>query len=1352
MGGFENMGKRIIAVMLSFAMVIIGFTPLRAYAAGEETGNWQDSGNCDIAWYIQAGSVATSYTISGADDLAGLAALVNNSTVYYDSGYKVVSSGDNSVSGTDFAGKTIKLTSDIDLTSHEWTPIGWDNPANSNTYPFKGTFDGGKHKITGMSINTSTLNESGLFGVIWSSAEIKDLIVKNMDVVSSLPNNADAGGIVGYSYGGTIDNCNVSGTVTVSGTQASAGGVVGYCETAAQDDPDPDLNGCAIKNSVSSCMVNGGDTALVGGFAGTCICPVFNCWSTGNVTGGNATPNAVNMGYASYTGGFAGYAKAYILNCFATGNVLGGEGVIGHKALIGGFTGKNYGAVINCYATGNVTGGALATLGGFTGGNAGTLTNTYWNISAMQTVNGLSQSLFNGEYTTLPADTNGLTEDVMKGAEPSTEITYTDGSGPTTAGTDAGAFLVALNGGIGALISNLPTGETAVAWKADGGASSVQVNKGYPFLYNVPTDKNLVSIAAPTAIAGLTNGTAKTASALGFPSTVTLTTDNGDVSASVTWDVESCSYVVSSKAEQTFTVSGTVTLPDGVVNPSGVSLTANISVAVNAASAVNAEISPATGSFDKNPANQTDVQTTVTWGDATGVTDVKAGGSTIGTGNYSVSGNTLTIKKEYLAAQATGYLPLTVEFNAGTVATLTIHITDTTPPVISPALRNYDLSAPADVTTTITWNSAASVTDMLYSVSPDTTLYTIGTGDYTVSANNLTIDNSFFSGISLTAGASIDFHINFNTGASASLKMNVVNGYTQSDNADLSGLSVNGIPVSGFAPNDTGYEVELPYGTGSATVTATASDSKAQVSITQASSLPGSAIVTVTAENGTTSRTYTINFTVAAVPPAVYTVTFNSNGSVYAAKTVKESESIGNANWPSNPVKSSYTFGGWFTGENGTGTQFASTTSVNNVITVYAKWTYNGGGGGSSSGGGSTTSSTPTYNAEVNTGNGSETTLPVTVNKDAGTALIDVSSQSLAHGGTVITIPSIPDIDAYSVGIPVSKLSTTDVQRTLTIRTEAGSLTVPSNMLTVAPGISGSKAQISLGQGDKSTLPADVKAAIGGRPLIQLTLFIDGKQTNWSNASAEVTVSIPYAPTADELKNPESIVIWYIDGSGNVVTIPNGHYDPATGMVTFDTTHFSNYAVAYNKVSFNDVATGAWYNKAVSFITARGITGGTDNGNYSPDAKLMRGEFLVMLMKAYGIVPDTNSTDNFSDAGNTYYTGYLAAAKRLGITSGVGNNMYAPVKEITRQEMFALLYNALKVIGQLPQGTKLPDGSSGKTLSDYTDAGQIDSWAKDAMTLLVKTGTVGGNNGALTPLSTTTRAEMAQVLYNLLGK
>ena len=105
-----------------------------------------------------------------------------------------------------------------------------------------------------------------------------------------------------------------------------------------------------------------------------------------------------------------------------------------------------------------------------------------------------------------------------------------------------------------------------------------------------------------------------------------------------------------------------------------------------------------------------------------------------------------------------------------------------------------------------------------------------------------------------------------------------------------------------------------------------------------------------------------------------------------------------------------------------------------------------------------------------------------------------------------------------------------------------------------------------------------------------------------------------------------------IDGSGNIVCVPNGRYDPATGTVTFSTTHFSLYAVGYNPASFSDVAPTDWYYKAVSFIAARGITTGAGNGAFSPDAGLTRADFLVMLMKAYGIAPDNNPADNFSDA------------------------------------------------------------------------------------------------------------------------
>lgn len=341
-----------------------------------------------------------------------------------------------------------------------------------------------------------------------------------------------------------------------------------------------------------------------------------------------------------------------------------------------------------------------------------------------------------------------------------------------------------------------------------------------------------------------------------------------------------------------------------------------------------------------------------------------------------------------------------------------------------------------------------------------------------------------------------------------------------------------------------------------------------------------------------------------------------------------------------------------------------------------------------------------------------------------------------------ITVTSGLNVDSFSLDIPVSFLSFSG-GGSLTLETDIGSVTIPSNMLT---GIDGKEAQITISKADVSDLPADVRAAIGNRPVIQMALTTDGRQIDWNNPDAPVTVSIPYTPAPEELSHPESIIIWYIDGSGNLICVPDGRYNAETGTVTFTTTHFSCYAAGFNNMEFSDVPEDAPYYKAVGFIAARGITKGVGDGKYGPDAGLTRADFLVLLMRAYGIDPDENPTDIFADAGNFYYTGYLAAAKRLGISSGVGNNLFAPEQLITRQEMFTLMYKTLKIIN------RLPSTDSGKDLTDFSDYEEVAVWAREAITHFVAAGIINGSNGKLLPANTTTREEMAQVLYSLMSK
>ena len=409
-----------------------------------------------------------------------------------------------------------------------------------------------------------------------------------------------------------------------------------------------------------------------------------------------------------------------------------------------------------------------------------------------------------------------------------------------------------------------------------------------------------------------------------------------------------------------------------------------------------------------------------------------------------------------------------------------------------------------------------------------------------------------------------------------------------------------------------------------------------------------------------------------------YSVTVNGS---YASSTGAGSYAEGATVTINAGNRTGYTFTGWTSSDvtiTNAGNKAAGFTMPAEDVTVTANWSYKGGGSS-----GSPKPPKPTYNADVKEGTGSETTLPVTVNKNKGTASTDTGSGKLSSGETIVTMPSITGVETYSIGIPVPDLSTSEVQGTLALHTDNGIITVPSNMLTGVPGISGSKAQISIGQGDKTTLPEDVKAAIGNRPLVRLALSIDGKQTNWSNPGAPVTVSIPYTPTAAELANPESIVVWYIAGGGNAVTVPSGRYDPATGLVTFTITHFSNYAVVYATKTFDDLASAEWARKPIEVLASKGILRGISETEYAPGTNITRADFLCFLIRALGV--DAKFHGNFDDIDNGAYYYRETGSKKLGITGSTGTTSSILMKASWR-DMMVLTERALRMLNRQGPG------------------------------------------------------------------
>lgn len=523
--------------------------------------------------------------------------------------------------------------------------------------------------------------------------------------------------------------------------------------------------------------------------------------------------------------------------------------------------------------------------------------------------------------------------------------------------------------------------------------------------------------------------------------------------------------------------------------------------------------------------------------------------------------------------------------------------------------------------------------------------------------------------------------------------------------------------------------------------------------------LPTAATVFWAKHDGQSGISYTNGSNTGFIPvegvtvniPSV-TVTFNANGGSVSTTSAQTSE--GSLTSLPTPTKTNYSFDGWYT-DAISGTKVTTSTVFTTDTAIFAQWTYTGGStGGGGAGGGAPSSSSPSLTVSGSTAittmtakTGSDGTASAFVTQSQISSAIKAAQEAAKSNGesrrVEIQVSGTSDARAVETTMPKSAVQSivTGEMDSLALSSSVATMTFDAQAVATIAGAASGDITFSASQVKNDTLSGAALQLVGNHPVYDFSVENNGNTISQFNGT--VTISIPYTPADDENKN--AIVAYYINTDGNPELMQNCYYDAEAGALIFTTTHFSTYAVGYNKVSFSDVSNTAWYADAVSFCAAREITSGTGETTFSPDLTLTRGQFMTLLMRAYGINPNDNSDDNFSDAGDTYYTGYLAAAKELGIADGVGDNMFAPEKALTRQEMFTLLYHTLKSIDQLPEG------DSGKTLSNFTDSDNIAAYAQEAMAYMVKSGTVSGTNGSLLPTETTTRAQMTQVLYNLIA-
>ena len=284
--------KIMVAVLLSLSMVV-SFVPMNVFAV-EAVDIWD--GTADTSWYV-GHEVDSEYHITTAEQLAGLAQLVNGNILFKD--------------------KTIYLDNDLDLSGHQWISIG--NGSNFSQY-FGGTFDGQYHKIMNLyhHYTGEDLTRNGLFGVISSGGIVKNLMVTNADIVSN-DCSLLAGILADWVNGGIVENCYTSGKIENDVGDKMLGGLIGQCTWSTQ------VKGCASNATVISTEPSEDSVDTVGGLIGQwenseSSSQIIDCWFGGSVSCQNI--NSAVGGILGANFDFNGNPGVIIKNCMvATKNI-----------------------------------------------------------------------------------------------------------------------------------------------------------------------------------------------------------------------------------------------------------------------------------------------------------------------------------------------------------------------------------------------------------------------------------------------------------------------------------------------------------------------------------------------------------------------------------------------------------------------------------------------------------------------------------------------------------------------------------------------------------------------------------------------------------------------------------------------------------------------------------------------------------------------------------------------------------------------------------------------------------------------------------------------------------------------
>lgn len=170
--------------------------------------------------------------------------------------------------------------------------------------------------------------------------------------------------------------------------------------------------------------------------------------------------------------------------------------------------------------------------------------------------------------------------------------------------------------------------------------------------------------------------------------------------------------------------------------------------------------------------------------------------------------------------------------------------------------------------------------------------------------------------------------------------------------------------------------------------------------------------------------------------------------------------------------------------------------------------------------------------------------------------------------------------------------------------------------------------------------------------------------------------------------------------------------------------------------------------EAIEALAQRSIISGTPEGFFCPDESMTRAEFATIVVKALGLEPKVDSV--FRDVpADQWLAPFVGTAYRYGIVGGVGDQNFNPYGTITRQEASIMVARAAKLCGM---DTTMNSTAMRDSLASFGDYMTVATWAKEGMAFCYQEHILDPNDLRIEPMRPILRAEIAQMLYNLLSR